>query len=156
MPHTDQHAEPGGLPVEGDGINYRGIIWFVVVLAITTMASQLLMVVAFKYLDRDVRAHDTPRAPLAAPAGTRPPGPNLAYMSFEAGQRSNSEPAILAAFRAAEEKKLTSYEWMDKSAGTVRIPIDRAKALLLERGLPVQAPAADPAAKPVTTAKNEK
>ena len=70
-----------------------------------------------------------------------PPGPNLAYMSFEQGQRDASEPAVLAAFRAAEEKKLTTYEWMDKSAGTVRIPIDRAKALLLERGLPVRAAA---------------
>jgi hypothetical protein len=150
------HSHAGDVPVEGDGIHYRGIVWFVGVLAVTTIASQILMVVLFKYLDKDVAAHDAPRAPLAAPAGTLPPGPNLAYMSYEAGQRSNGEPAVLATFRATEEKKLNSYEWVDKGAGTVRIPIDRAKALLIERGLPVATPGTEAAAKPVTAAKHEK
>ena len=46
---------------------------------------------------------------------------------------------------------------MDKSAGTVRIPIDRAKALLLERGLPVRAAGSEtPAAKAPAAAKREK
>jgi hypothetical protein len=33
---------------------------------------------------------------------------------------------------------------MDKNEGVVRIPIARAKALLLERGLPVRGTAAEP------------
>ena len=45
-------------------------------------------------------------------------------------------PVDLAAFRAAEEADLNSYSWVDRSSGTVRIPIDRAMQLLLERGLP--------------------
>jgi hypothetical protein len=44
--------------------------------------------------------------------------------------------ADLARLRAAEEADLNSYGWVDRSAGTVRIPIDRAMQLLLERGLP--------------------
>jgi len=42
----------------------------------------------------------------------------------------------LANLRAAEEADLDSYGWIDRNSGTVRIPIDRAMQLLLERGLP--------------------
>lgn len=44
--------------------------------------------------------------------------------------------ASLAELRAAEDDELNSYGWIDRKAGTVRIPIDRAMQLLLERGLP--------------------
>jgi len=44
--------------------------------------------------------------------------------------------ASLAEFRAAEEFDLNSYGWIDQNKGTVRIPIDRAMQLILERGLP--------------------
>jgi hypothetical protein len=42
----------------------------------------------------------------------------------------------LARLRAAEKADLDSYGWLDRKSGTVRIPIDRAIQLLLERGLP--------------------
>jgi hypothetical protein len=44
--------------------------------------------------------------------------------------------ASLAELRAAENTNLNSYGWIDRNAGTVRIPIDRAMQLLLNRGLP--------------------
>ena len=44
--------------------------------------------------------------------------------------------ASLAELRAAEDADLNSYGWIDRNAGTVRIPIDRAMQLILERGLP--------------------
>jgi hypothetical protein len=44
--------------------------------------------------------------------------------------------ASLAELRAAEDADLNSYGWIDRPAGTVRIPIDRAMQLLLDRGLP--------------------
>jgi hypothetical protein len=45
----------------------------------------------------------------------------------------------LQEMRAAEEKILTSYGWLDQSAGTVRLPIDRAMNLVVDRGLPSRA-----------------
>ena len=48
---------------------------------------------------------------------------------------------------------LTTYGWVDKNAGTVRIPIDRAKELLLERGLPVRGHAPATAAAPKKVGK---
>jgi hypothetical protein len=50
-----------------------------------------------------------------------------------------SPPADMAAFRAGEEGALTNYAWIDRTNGIVRIPIERAMELLLERGLPVRA-----------------
>jgi hypothetical protein len=44
--------------------------------------------------------------------------------------------ADLAKLRVAEDADLDTYGWVDRSSGTVRIPIDRAMQLLLQRGLP--------------------
>jgi hypothetical protein len=124
-------------PIEGDGVSYRGIVWFAVILAATTIFCQLLVWGMFEFMDyREVNA-EQPRSPLATPTGALPPGPVLL----------TNEPANLDAFQRREDLKLSTYGWTDEAAGVVRIPIDRAKALLLERGLPVQpaAPADAPA-----------
>ena len=42
----------------------------------------------------------------------------------------------LAKLRAAEQADLNSYGWVDRNAGIVRVPIDRAMQMLLQRGLP--------------------
>jgi len=42
------------------------------------------------------------------------------------------------AYRAAAEQKLRSYRWVDRAAGVVAIPIDRAMDLISERGLPAR------------------
>ena len=42
----------------------------------------------------------------------------------------------LSKLRAAEESDLSTYGWIDQKTGTVRVPIDRAMQLLLQRGLP--------------------
>ena len=40
--------------------------------------------------------------------------------------------------KAEQRAVLTSYGWLDKANGVVHIPIDRAMALTLERGLPAR------------------
>jgi hypothetical protein len=59
-------------------------------------------------------------------------------------------PALdLAALRAREDAQLQSYGWVDRKAGTVRLPIAYAMDLLVQRGLPVRG---DPnAPKPAVT-----
>jgi hypothetical protein len=39
---------------------------------------------------------------------------------------------------AAQNEKLNSYGWIDRSSGIVQIPIDRAMDLLAQRGLPTR------------------
>jgi len=51
----------------------------------------------------------------------------------------------LKVFHAREDAELQTYGWIDKQAGVVRIPIERAMDLLLEKGLPVRGqPGASP------------
>ena len=42
----------------------------------------------------------------------------------------------LRELRAAQTSALAGYEWVDKDAGVVRIPIDEAMRIVVERGLP--------------------
>jgi hypothetical protein len=44
-------------------------------------------------------------------------------------------------FLAKEQEILHSYGWVNKDAGTVRIPIERAMELIVSRGLPARPPA---------------
>lgn len=64
----------------------------------------------------------------AAPAPT-PPMPAL---EAQAGQSFSH-------YRAFEEQRLTSYGWVDRTTGVIRIPIDRAMDLTAERSLPSRA-----------------
>jgi hypothetical protein len=57
-----------------------------------------------------------------------------------------SEPRVLAGFRAQEDALLASYGWIEKDKGIARIPIGEAMRIVAGRGLPrfeanAQAPA---------------
>jgi hypothetical protein len=47
----------------------------------------------------------------------------------------------LKAVRAAEDEVLTTYGWVDRQKGVVRIPIAQAMDLVVKKGLPVRAAA---------------
>jgi hypothetical protein len=64
------------------------------------------------------------REPSAHAAG-QPPAPRLQI----------DPHADLARLRAAEAARLSSYGWMDRPSGVVRIPIERAMQLTAQRGL---------------------
>lgn len=133
-------------PVEGDGISYRGIIWFVIVLAVVTVACQLIIWVVLRTMQHNQRLAEAPASPVAPAATARQAEGGRVYPDMVAvGQPGGpapqllvKEPANLENLRAHEQEILTTYGWSDKAAGTYRIPIDRAKDLLLERGLPVR------------------
>ena len=69
------------------------------------------------------------------PVTTAPPNPmSAADQQFPPVPRIEEHPATeLQQLRAQEEQTLSTYGWADKQAGTVRIPIDRAMDLALER-----------------------
>ena len=141
MADTKHHAGPVGTgPVEGDGIQYSGVGWFVVILTATTLFCMALVWGLFEWMNTRAANRDVPRSAVSGPAveptivdgridgGTNRSGPAMLV----------TEPAVLEIFRTREADELTTYGWVDQNAGTVRIPIDRAKELLLERGLPTR------------------
>jgi hypothetical protein len=93
------------------------------------------------------RAHQPPQRSLAAKAVPVPE--NTTYQKSEDGIKAafpeprleDKEFAKLREFREGEEEKLYTYGWVDQSAGTVHIPIERAMQLIVERGFPTQSKA---------------
>jgi hypothetical protein len=129
-------------PIESDGISYRGIIWFLVILTATTLFCQALVWGMFEVMEHRVASSEAARAPLSNPIGHNPPAPNLL----------TNEPANLHEFHAKEDARLSTYGWAEPATQTAHIPVERAKDLVLQRGLPVRAtapagPVATPAAK---------
>jgi hypothetical protein len=138
----------GTAPVESDGVSYSGILWFIIILTLTTLACQALVWGGFKVMEWRVARSETARSPLAAER----PQPAIEAGRVVTGTSDSPQPALLVTepialreFRATENSALTGYSWVDRNAGTVRIPIDRAKALVIERGLPTRPGAASTA-----------
>jgi hypothetical protein len=75
---------------------------------------------------------DVPASPLAV-TPQEPPQPRLEVVVDQ----------VLRELRVEEQTILHSYGWVDRQAGVVRIPIERAMTLLAERGLPFKAEARD-------------
>jgi hypothetical protein len=100
----------------------------VVVAGLGLLGAVLVVAAGGWWLFRHYEAREArlsaPASPLAAEAGVPvPPEPRL-----QAEPRKDLE-----ALRAEERARLEGYGWVDPAAGIVRIPIERAMALLAER-----------------------
>ena len=79
------------------------------------------------------------------PVTTAPPNPmaETSVQQFPPAPRVEEHPAVeIQELHAKEDSLLSTYGWTDKMAGVVRIPIDRAIDLELQRGFPVRKEAA--------------
>ena len=129
MADTNRAYSGGRSGHEEDRVNIRGLWISAVALAVVCVLSGVLVLWVFRYLDRRLVEPEPALAPLAVPSGQAPvPEPRLL----------TDEPANLAAFRAREAEKVETYGWVDQPGGIARIPVERAKDLILERGLPAR------------------
>lgn len=135
--HPHGPADNPDVVHEESDINVRAIIWFVVVLTGITLAVDVAMWGLFKGLAYYEAKNDESVTPLAAapapPTGGNMPSPGLQLTPW----------TDLKAFQAAQAAQLHSYGWIDEHGGVARVPIDKAKALLLKQGLPVRPELAD-------------
>ncbi len=72
---------------------------------------------------------------------TAPPNPmaETSVQQFPPAPRVEEHPAVeIQELHAREDSLLSTYGWTDKEGGVVRIPIDRAIDLELQRGFPVR------------------
>jgi hypothetical protein len=112
-------------------VNTRGALIFAFWLAAGTIVVAVAMYGLFRAMQKKEDAADQPLAPAVAASLQRtPPEPRLEAMPLVPRQK----------LRAEEDAVLTSYAWVDKPRGFVRIPVDRAMELLVERGLPPAKP----------------
>jgi hypothetical protein len=114
---------------EESDVNFNAILGFGAGLIVVALLIHLLTYVLFRYFDSREARRVAPQYPLAVAQENRlPPEPRL-----QTDPRQD-----LAELRAKEDEVLHSYGWVDKNAGIVRIPIDEAMQLTLQRGLPAR------------------
>jgi len=112
---------------EESDVNIRGILIFAAGLVVVTMFIGVVVWGLFQYFNAREESTGAPSFPLAVSQERRtPPEPRL--------QTNPRED--LRELRDAEQETLTTYGWVDRNAGVVRIPIDDAIRLTLQRGLP--------------------
>ena len=113
-------------------LNPNKILWFGAGLALGIAAVVLVMYGLFHYFyQSETRTRPAP-SPLSYGVEP-PPEPRLL----------TKPGADLAAMRAEEDQILSSYGWIDRDRGIVRVPIDRAITLLAQKGLPTRPRASD-------------
>jgi hypothetical protein len=105
--------------------NTRGVLGF---MALLFVVINLVLFGTWRLFDYFAVA-DRPPAPASSFAGERqiPPPPDLQVNGREGFQK----------MYANQQQELETYAWEDRDAGIVRIPIERAMDLLLEKGVPV-------------------
>lgn len=141
---TDQ-LKPG-TPTHGNferqDLAPKGILYFLIVLVVGVLACVVFLRGLYAFLDRQERERQSTMSPLITkvPEDTRHVAIGYPQATFPKPQLEEDERGQLRDIRMEEEKKLYSYGWVNEQAGTVRIPIDRAMDLLVQRGLPVRAP----------------
>lgn len=121
---------------EHSDINVRAIIGFAVVLTAIVLVIDLAMWGLFRVLHNYEVKNDPYVTPMAAPVTRDGKQPEPALQT---------EPWVdLRKFRTEQDAHMTSYGWVDEKTGVARIPIVKAKELLLKRGIPVRPELADP------------
>lgn len=108
-------------------VGYKFGLW----LAVSMMISIGIVTGAFYFFDGQEKSANAraQKYPLAVGLVKAPPAPNLQNQPFK----------DIYMLRQSEAEKLTTYGWIDKDGGIVRLPIDRAMDVMLEKGFPARA-----------------
>ena len=119
-PHEAVHHE------ESD-VSIGGVFGFAAGLTVAVAFIAFAVWLLFQFYASRAARRTTPEYPLAVQQENRlPPEPRL-----QTNPRQD-----LSDLRSEEDRLLDSYGWVDRNGGVVRIPIDRAMKLAVERGLP--------------------
>ncbi|MGE4055077.1 MAG: hypothetical protein AB7F99_09780 [Vicinamibacterales bacterium] len=137
---THQPAENPQVDHEESDINVSAILKFGAGMIVAGVIVQAVVWALLSFFDAQ---QQRPREfPIAEVETRMPPSPRLQTVPRE----------DLRQLRANGQETLASYGWVDRELGIVRIPIDVAMRLVLERGLPTRdaaQPAAEATAAPV-------
>jgi len=127
--HPEKNAD---VRFEHSDVDAGALLKYGFYLVVTTVVVILLLWrLYFVFVGREAARQPPPPILKVDPEVMTVPPPNLQTL-----------PTLdLQAFRAREDSVLHSYGWVDKEAGVVRIPIEEAMRLLVERGLATPAPA---------------
>jgi hypothetical protein len=154
------HAGNGGF--EHQDMGAREVFGFLIVLAVVGFLVYFVVNGMYGVLNRYNQAHQPAVNPLKQNVEIDTRDTNRARVAqriervFPEPHLETDERTEINDFRLHEEEQLNSYGFIDKSAGTVHIPIGRAMQLIAQRGLPVRPQNEAAPAKRTTAAKTRK
>ena len=122
MEHTAHHSTNGAAGHERSEVSVRLIVASLAFLAVATAIVLVLVIGIFRYFYGAYGTAET--AKLTQPVV--PPEPRIEVAPYEQLQQ----------LRAKEDHIQSTYAWVDKPDGVVRIPIGRAIDMLASKGLP--------------------
>lgn len=140
-----------GLPADDTGFEHedlstRGIVAFMIGLAVTGVAVYFIIVSMYSFLDNYERSQMLTASPLTTTKGAI--SRVVTQSDMEKTFKDNGAPMLeviegveLRKDLIKQEEQLNSYGWVDKKAGVAHIPIERAMELIAQRGLPTVPPA---------------
>lgn len=135
--------QPTPNPINHDGFEHedlssRGVFYFLAGLVLLSIVIYLIVFGMYRFLDSYERAHRPPLSPMATPQTDTRTVTHENTQTFPQPRLEENERMQLRPFIEDQDRKLATYDWVDKDRGTVRIPIDRAMELIVQRGLPVR------------------
>ena len=141
--HTHKRDDEGhsdSTAYETRDIKIRPLLVFAAGITVLIVFSFLVVLWVFRLFSAQQATRDAQSATssLARPAAAAPSDEQMRWSE----PRLQSRPADdLHALRAEEDALLTSYGWVDRASGVVRVPIDVAMQLVLKERLPARQPA---------------
>ncbi|HEV7428143.1 MAG TPA: hypothetical protein VGQ46_17435 [Thermoanaerobaculia bacterium] len=133
---------------EDSDVNVRALLWAVVIFIVFAIVTHLVLYLQFHAYAKHFRRDDSqpltmmqrPSDASVPPTPRLQPFPNKLHDGNVPPPNTNTPMTDMADMRAAEEKDLNIPAWVDKQKGIVRLPIETAKQLVVQRGLPVVHP----------------
>jgi hypothetical protein len=110
-------------------VSVRVVTWFAVGLIASALVIHLVTAGLYQFFKSVHPSAQSPSRIALEPHMIAPP-PRL----------QTNATMDLARYEATEKAKLNSYGWIDKQAGIIHIPIERAMDLIAQRGLPTRGP----------------
>jgi hypothetical protein len=140
--HSPEEMHNDDVAHEESDIDIRALVLSAVGMAVVVGMTAVLMWGLFGFLEEQAKANDPVLSPLAVPATAMPTTTTASpyFGGAPSPKLMTNEPGMLEQVREAEQQLLHGYGWVDEKAGIARMPIDEAKKLILQRGLPVRAP----------------
>ena len=144
--YSPEELHNEGVAHEHGDIDIRAIAMFLGLMFVGCGIVALLMGGLFKLFEGRAAQNDPQLSPIARPASAMPRTTTGAatFGAARGPQLLTNEPVALEHQREAEREVAQEYGWVNKEAGVARIPIEDAKKLIAERGLPVRPTEAAP------------
>lgn len=125
MATSPQATRPRGY--ERSDASPRGLVYFALTIAAILAVVSLSLIWLFKHYEKIENPGSFVARPFEAVQPAPPP------------PRIQADPSVdIRNYLQSQQDLLNTYGWVDRQNGIVRMPIDRAMGLLLQRGLPAR------------------